>query len=86
MRRQIQGLIKPLLNLLPKNDYPVLDTRLFVLIWIHFVLDARVATMRGLFFLLNHLNFKVDIQSFPLLWGTVATFGKPICKRRRINQ
>jgi hypothetical protein len=26
------------------------------------------------------------IQSFPLLWGTVATFGKPICKRRRINQ
>ena len=27
-----------------------------------------------------------DIQSFPLLWGTVATFGKPICKRRRINQ
>jgi transposase len=28
----------------------------------------------------------VEIQSFPLLWGTVATFGKPICKRRRINQ
>jgi len=26
------------------------------------------------------------VQSFPLLWGTVATFGKPICKRRRINQ
>jgi hypothetical protein len=26
------------------------------------------------------------IQSFPLLWGTVATFGKPIRKRRRINQ
>jgi len=25
------------------------------------------------------------IQSFLLLWGTVATFGKPICKRRRIN-
>jgi Transposase DDE domain. len=64
LRRQIQGLIKPLLNLLPKNDYPVLDTRLFVLIWIHFVLDARVATMRGLFFLLNHLNFKVDISTF----------------------
>jgi putative transposase len=64
MRRQIQGLIKPLLNLLPKNDYPVLDTRLFVLIWMHFILDARVATMRGLFFLLNHLNFKVDISTF----------------------
>jgi hypothetical protein len=28
----------------------------------------------------------MNIQSFPLLWGTVATFGKPICKRRRINQ
>jgi len=27
-----------------------------------------------------------NLQSFPLLWGTVATFGKPICKRRRINQ
>ena len=27
-----------------------------------------------------------ELQSFPLLWGTVATFGKPICKRRRINQ
>jgi putative transposase len=64
MRRQIQGLIKPLLNLLPKNDYPVLDTRLFVLIWIHFILDARVSTMRGLFFLLNHLNFRVDISTF----------------------
>jgi putative transposase len=27
-------------------------------------IDARVATMRGLFFLLNHLNFKVDISTF----------------------
>ena len=31
-------------------------------------------------------EFYSQLQSFPLLWGTVATFGKPICKRRRINQ
>ncbi len=62
--KQLRQLIKPLLKLLPQNDYPVLHSQLFVLLWIQFILDARVFTMRGLFFLLNHLSFKVDIFTF----------------------
>ena len=64
MVKQLRQLIKPLLKLLPQNDYPVLDSQLFVLIWIHFILDARVSTMRGLFFFLNHLGFDVKISTF----------------------
>jgi len=30
----------------------------------HFILDARVSTMRGLFFLLNHLGVAVNISTF----------------------
>jgi hypothetical protein len=45
MVKQLRQLIKPLLKLLPQNDYPVLDSQLFVLIWMHFILDARVSTM-----------------------------------------
>lgn len=64
MLKQLRQLIKPLLKLLPQDDYPVLDSQLFVLIWIHFILDARISTMRGLFFLLNHLGFKVNMSTF----------------------
>jgi hypothetical protein len=45
MIKQLRQLIQPLLKLLPQNDYPVLDSQLFVLIWIHFILDARISTM-----------------------------------------
>lgn len=64
MIKQLRQLIKLLLKLLPQNDYPVLDSQLFVLIWMHFILDARVSTMRGLFFLLNHLGVAVNILTF----------------------
>ncbi len=52
---------------MPQNDYPVLDSQLFVLIWIDFTLDARIFTMRGLFFLLDHLGFRVDISNLPFV-------------------
>ncbi len=64
MLKQLRQLIKRLLKLLPQNDYHVLHSQLFVLLWIHFILDARVFTMRTLFFLLNYLGFKVDISTF----------------------
>ena len=41
-------LIKDILKPLPKNDYPVLNTFLFVSCWIGFALDKSLVSMRDL--------------------------------------
>ena len=41
-------LIKEILKPLPKNDYPVLNTFLFVSCWIGFALDKSLVSMRDL--------------------------------------
>ncbi|MBW4619372.1 MAG: IS4 family transposase [Cyanosarcina radialis HA8281-LM2] len=56
--------VKPLLAQLPKNDYPVLNTRLFVECWLGFVLDRSLTSMRDLFLRLNSQNIEVDISTF----------------------
>lgn len=57
-------LVKDLLAPLPKNDYPVLNTRLFVKFWLGFTLDQSLTSMRDLFKRLNNTGFPVDISTF----------------------
>jgi putative transposase len=57
-------LVKELLTPLPKNDYPVLNTRLFVKFWLGFTLAQSLTSMRDLFKRLNNTCFSVDISTF----------------------
>lgn len=57
-------LVKDLLAPLPQNDYPVLNTRLFVKFWLGFTLDQSLTSMRDLFKRLNNTGFPVDISTF----------------------
>ncbi|HEY9604321.1 MAG TPA: IS4 family transposase [Allocoleopsis sp.] len=57
-------LVKDLLAPLPQNDYPVLNTRLFVKFWLGFTLDQSLTSMRDLFKRLNNTGFSVDISTF----------------------
>lgn len=55
---------KNILGGLPKNDYPVLNSRLFVECWLAYVLDNSLTSMRDLFKRLNNTGFDVDISTF----------------------
>jgi len=57
-------IIAEILNKLPKNDYPVLNTHLFVSCWLGFILDQSLTSMRSLFFLLNARDIPVDRTTF----------------------
>lgn len=57
-------IVKKILKLLSPNDYPVLNSRLFFEIWLTFVLDASLTSMRDLFYRLNHSGIDVDISTF----------------------
>ena len=56
--------IKDLLKDLPKNDYPVLNSFLFVSCWIGWVMDRSLESMRDLFLRLNAQNIEIDISTF----------------------
>ena len=57
-------IIKLLLKDLPKNDYPVLNTFLFVSCWLGWVMDQSLVSMRDLSLRLNSRNIKVDNSTF----------------------
>lgn len=57
-------LVKSLLKQLSPSDYPVLNSRLFFEIWLTFVLDQSLVSMRDLFYRLNHAGISVDISTF----------------------
>jgi putative transposase len=57
-------IVKNILAELPKNDYPVLNTRLFVECWLSYTLDQSLTSMRDLFTRLNNTGFDVDISTF----------------------
>jgi putative transposase len=57
-------IVNSILYKLDKNDYPVLNTRLFVECWLGFTLDKNLTSMRDLFFRLNCQDKKVDISTF----------------------
>lgn len=58
------NIVKSLLKRLSPSDYPVLNTRLFFEIWLTFVLDTSLTSMRDLFYRLNHAGIEVDISTF----------------------
>jgi IS4 transposase len=57
-------IIKDLLKDLPKNDYPVLNTFLFVSCWLGWVMDQSLVSMRDLLFRLNSRGIEIDISTF----------------------
>lgn len=57
-------IVKALLKDLPKNDYPVLNSFLFVSCWLGWVMDQSLVSMRDLFMRLNTRNIEVDISTF----------------------
>ena len=72
------NIVKSLLQRLPPNDYPALNTRLFFEIWLTFVLDASLTSMRDLFYRLNHTGIEVDISTFSKACKTRQ--GKNFCR------
>jgi putative transposase len=64
MLNSFTGIVKRLLKNLPRNDYPVLNTRLFVLIWLYLIFDKSLTSLRDLFFRLNHSGIAVDLSTF----------------------
>jgi len=60
----LKQLVKKFLSNLPKNDYPVLNTFLFVSCWLNFALDSGISSMRDLFEQLNLQGIDVDISTF----------------------
>jgi putative transposase len=57
-------IVKDILGSLPKNDYPVLNTRLFVEFWLAYALDNSLTSMRDLFKRLNNTGFDINISTF----------------------
>ena len=57
-------IVKRVLVPLPKNDYPVLNTRLFVECWLSYAMDKSLTSMRDLFKRLNHTGFSVHLSTF----------------------
>jgi IS4 transposase len=56
--------IKRILKDLPKNDYPVMNTFLFVSCWITFALDKSLVSMRDLSTRLNLQGLNVNLSTF----------------------
>lgn len=57
-------IVKDILKSLPKNDYPVLNTRLYVECWLGYALDNSLTSMRDLFKRLNNTGIDVRISTF----------------------
>lgn len=57
-------IVKSVLKDLPKNDYPVLNTRLFVKCWLGYAMDKSLTSMRDLFKRLNGTGFAADVSTF----------------------
>lgn len=57
-------IVKKILAPLPKNDYTVLNTRLFVERWLSYAMDKSLTSMRDLFKRLNNTGIEVNISTF----------------------
>jgi hypothetical protein len=69
-------IVKDILRGIPKNDYPVLNSRLFVECWLAYALDNSLTSMRSLFKRLNNTGFDVDISTFSKANTQPRTFSK----------
>jgi putative transposase len=57
-------LIRKILKPLPKKDYPALDTFSFVSVWLEYVMDKSIVSMRDLFKRLNNQGIDLKISNF----------------------
>jgi putative transposase len=64
MLSNLPALVKKILGHLPDNDYPKLSTKRFVALWLNYVLDPGIESMRGLFQQLNWQGVEIDISTF----------------------
>ncbi len=64
IRNSFPKIVKDILKPLPKNNYPVLNSRLYVECWLAYFLDNSVTSMRGLFKRLNNTGIDVRISIF----------------------
>jgi putative transposase len=64
MLSNLPALVKKVLGHLPDNDYPKLTTKRFVSLWLNYVLDPGIESMRGLFQQLNWQGIEIDISTF----------------------
>jgi len=64
MLQSFPNIVKSLLKQLSPSDYPVLNTRLLFQIWLTFVLDAGLTSMRALFYRLKHTGITVHMSTF----------------------
>lgn len=58
------GIVKSILKQLCPHDYPVLNSCLFFEIWLTFVLDQSLTSMRDVFYRLNKAGILVNISTF----------------------
>lgn len=57
-------LMKDILKVLPKNDYPVLNTLTFLSCWIGFTLDKSIVSMRDLCTRMELQGINIKISTF----------------------
>ena len=57
-------IIKSLIQNLPKNDDPVLNTFLFASCWVGFSMDRSLVSMRDLISRVNSRGKKLDLSTF----------------------
>jgi putative transposase len=56
--------VKYLVKDLPRNDYSVLKTRLWVETWFHFIINQSLSSMRGLTSYFNATGTQFNIRTF----------------------
>ena len=64
MSDNYREIVNNLVKHLPKNDYPVLNTRLWVETWFHFIINQSLNSMRGLTSYLNATGTQFNISTF----------------------
>ncbi|EAM49660.1 hypothetical protein CwatDRAFT_1957 [Crocosphaera watsonii WH 8501] len=62
--RSFPKVIKSILRPLPRNDYPVLNTFLFISCWLEYVMDKSIVSMQDLFKRLNTQGIDLKISNF----------------------
>ncbi|HEY9705385.1 MAG TPA: IS4 family transposase, partial [Allocoleopsis sp.] len=64
MIKTFPKIVRDILTPLPRKDYPVLDTFSFVSIWLGYVMDKSIVSMRDLFQRLNYQGIDLKISNF----------------------
>ncbi|WP_044170215.1 IS4 family transposase [Kamptonema formosum] len=64
MLNSFSKIVQNRLASLPKNDYPVLNTRLFMSICLSYAMDKSLTSMRDIFKRLNGTGYELDISTF----------------------